>query len=165
LFGYDTRVISGAILLIRPAFGLGTSQDELVVSAVLIGPTLGAIASARVTDTLGRRAVLLVAASSFAVGAIGSALAPNPTALVLAHLLIGAAIGVASYAVPHWYFGALSSKRPRLAAISESTRHHCWDRVLLWCRPRIFRERRASMDGRACGGTGDIAVCRCRAAT
>jgi sugar porter (SP) family MFS transporter len=100
LFGYDTGVISGAILFIRPAFGLGTIDVELVVSAVLIGATLGAIASARVTDKLGRRTVLLAAAASFAVGAIGSALAPNPTSLVAARLLIGLAIGVASYAVP-----------------------------------------------------------------
>jgi major inositol transporter-like SP family MFS transporter len=100
LFGYDTGVISGAILFIRPAFELTTSQVELVVSTVLIGATLGAIASARVTDKLGRRAVLLAAATSFAIGAIGSALAPNPTALVLARLLVGVAIGVASYAVP-----------------------------------------------------------------
>jgi sugar porter (SP) family MFS transporter len=112
LFGYDTGVISGAILFIRPAFGLQTSQVELVVSAVLIGATLGAIASARVTDKLGRRVVLLVAAASFAAGAIGSALAPNVTALVLARLLVGVAIGVASYAVP-LYISELSPAEAR----------------------------------------------------
>lgn len=53
-------VPNGAILFIRPAFSLSTTQVELVVSAVLIGATIGAIASARLTDTLGRRLVLLV---------------------------------------------------------------------------------------------------------
>jgi sugar porter (SP) family MFS transporter len=100
LFGYDTGVISGAILFIRPAFGLSTAQVELVVSAALIGATIGAIASARLTDLLGRRAVLLAAAISFGVGAIASALSPNAVALVSARLLVGLAIGVASYAVP-----------------------------------------------------------------
>ena len=100
LFGYDTGVISGAILFIRPAFGLSTAQVELVVSAVLIGATIGAITSARLTDALGRRAVLLVAAASFGIGAIASALAPNVELLVSARLLIGLAIGVASYVVP-----------------------------------------------------------------
>jgi SP family galactose:H+ symporter-like MFS transporter len=112
LFGYDTGVISGAILFIRPAFGLTTSQVELVVSAVLIGATVGAIASARVTDRLGRRAVLLAAAGSFVIGAIGSALAPDATFLILARLLVGVAIGVASYAVP-LYISELSPANSR----------------------------------------------------
>jgi SP family galactose:H+ symporter-like MFS transporter len=100
LFGYDTGVISGAILFIRPGFGLSTAQVELVVSAVLVGATIGAIASARITDALGRRAVLLAAAVSFGLGAIGSALSPNVAVLLSARLLVGLAIGVASYAVP-----------------------------------------------------------------
>jgi SP family galactose:H+ symporter-like MFS transporter len=100
LFGYDTGVISGAILFIRPAFSLNTAQVELVVSAVLIGATIGAIGSARLTDTLGRRAVLLAAAVSFGAGAIGSALSPSVEALVSVRLLVGLAIGVASYVVP-----------------------------------------------------------------
>jgi SP family galactose:H+ symporter-like MFS transporter len=112
LFGYDTGVISGAILFIKPAFGLGTSQVELVVSAVLLGATVGAIASARVSDKVGRRAVLLAAATSFAIGAIGSALAPDPIVLVLARLLVGVAIGVASYAVP-LYISELSPANAR----------------------------------------------------
>jgi MFS transporter, SP family, galactose:H+ symporter len=100
LFGYDTGVISGAILFIRPAFGLSTTEVELVVSSVLIGATIGAIGSARVTDVLGRRVVLLAAATSFSIGAIASAFSPNVAVLVTARLLVGLAISVASYAVP-----------------------------------------------------------------
>src|SRR5438874_11430749 len=100
LFGYDTGVISGAILFIRPAFGLSTAEVELVVSAALIGATIGAIGSARLTDILGRRVVLLAAAISFSAGAIGSAFSPSMGVLVTARVLVGLAIGVASYAVP-----------------------------------------------------------------
>src|SRR5712664_643369 len=100
LFGYDTGVISGAILFVRPEFGLGTTQEELVISAALVGATIGAIASGRLTDKVGRRAVLLGAAASFAFGGLASAFAANATMLIVARLLVGAAIGVASYAVP-----------------------------------------------------------------
>jgi MFS transporter, SP family, galactose:H+ symporter len=100
LAGYDTGVISGAILFIAPAFDLDTQQIEQVVSAVLVGATIGAIASARLTDAFGRRAVLLAAAVCFAAGATGSALAPTVPSLVAARVLIGLAIGVGSYAVP-----------------------------------------------------------------
>src|SRR4030081_794727 len=91
LFGYDTGVISGAILFVRPEFGLGTTQVELVVSAALMGAMVGALASGWLTDKLGRRVVLLGAAVSFALGAVGSALAPGTTLLILARLLVGAA--------------------------------------------------------------------------
>ena len=68
LFGYDTGVISGAILFIRPEFGLGTTQEELVISAALVGATIGAIASGRLTDRLGRRAVFRVSERRVPVG-------------------------------------------------------------------------------------------------
>jgi MFS family permease len=112
LFGYDTGVISGAILFVKPEFALGTAQEELVVSAALIGATVGAIASGRLTDMFGRRAVLLGAAVSFAAGAIGSALAPAAGMLIAARLLVGAAIGVTSYAVP-LYISELAPPRWR----------------------------------------------------
>jgi MFS transporter, SP family, major inositol transporter len=86
LAGYDTGVVAGAMLFIRPAFGLSTGLVELVVGAALIGATIGVIASARLTDTLGRRAVLLAAAVCFAAGAIGSALAANMPSLVAADI-------------------------------------------------------------------------------
>ena len=96
LFGYDTGVISGAILFVRPEFGLGTTQEELVISAALVGATIGAIASGRLTDKVGRRAVLLGAAASFAVGGLASAFASGAAMLIVARVIVGAAIGVAS---------------------------------------------------------------------
>src|SRR5262252_5854591 len=100
LFGYDTGVISGAALFIQPELALSTVQVGLVVSAPLIGAAIGAIGSARVTDSLGRRIPLLAAAALFAIGALGSAFSVNALMLVSARILIGLAIGTASYAVP-----------------------------------------------------------------
>jgi sugar porter (SP) family MFS transporter len=117
LFGYDTGVISGAILFVRPEFGLGTTQEELVISAALVGATIGAIASGRLTDKVGRRAVLLGAALSFALGGMASALASGATMLIVARLLVGAAIGVASYAVP-LYISELAPPRWRGRLVS-----------------------------------------------
>lgn len=112
LFGYDTGVISGAILFVRPEFGLGTTQEELVISAALVGATIGAIASGRLTDKVGRRAVLLGAAASFAVGGLASAFASGAAMLIVARVIVGAAIGVASYAVP-LYISELAPPRWR----------------------------------------------------
>ena len=37
LFGYDTGVISAALLYIAPAFGLGDGMQEVVVASLLLG--------------------------------------------------------------------------------------------------------------------------------
>src|SRR3984893_12286069 len=70
LFGYDTGVISGALIFIRTQFGLTTFQQELVVSVVLVGATVGALSGGRLADIFGRRAMLLVTAAIFIAGAM-----------------------------------------------------------------------------------------------
>src|SRR5205807_2492932 len=63
LFGYDTGVISGALIFIKREFGLTTVAEEIVVSGVLLGATLGAIVGGKAADLFGRRRVLLVTAA------------------------------------------------------------------------------------------------------
>src|SRR5580693_1490767 len=76
LFGYDTGVISGAILFVQEDFHLTTFQEEVVVSAVLLGAMIGAAVGGRLADRLGRRTTLIQVALLFMVGAIGTSLAP-----------------------------------------------------------------------------------------
>jgi SP family galactose:H+ symporter-like MFS transporter len=42
LFGYDTGVISGAILFLKIRFHLSPTMEEIAVSAVLVGAICGA---------------------------------------------------------------------------------------------------------------------------
>ena len=73
LFGYDTGVISGALIFIKREFGLTTAAEEIVVSGVLLGATIGAIVGGKAADRFGRRRVLLVTAAIFGIGALASA--------------------------------------------------------------------------------------------
>ncbi len=100
LFGYDTGVISGAILFIQQDFSLSPGLEEVVVSSVVLGAMLGAFAGGTLTDRFGRRIVLIVTAALFALGAIGTALAPTLTWLVFGRVIVGIAIGVASFTTP-----------------------------------------------------------------
>jgi SP family galactose:H+ symporter-like MFS transporter len=100
LFGYDTGVISGALIFIKREFGLTTAAEEIVVSSVLLGATLGAIVGGKAADLFGRRRVLLVTAAIFGVGALASAVAPSPTILIASRVVLGLAIGLASTNVP-----------------------------------------------------------------
>jgi sugar porter (SP) family MFS transporter len=100
LFGYDTGVISGAILYIVPAFTLDNVMQGFVVSVVLIGAMGGALGTGFLADHLGRRLTLLIAGIVFAIGAIVSAAAGNVGVLIAGRLIVGLAIGVASVASP-----------------------------------------------------------------
>ena len=100
LFGYDTGVISGALIFIKREFGLTTTAEEVVVSGVLLGATIGAIFGGKAADLFGRRRVLLVTAAIFGIGALASAVAPSPTILIISRVVLGVAIGLASTNVP-----------------------------------------------------------------
>jgi SP family galactose:H+ symporter-like MFS transporter len=117
LFGYDTGVISGAILFVKVDFSLSTSQEEFVVAAVLVGAVIGAIIGGRLSDRFGRRNVLIQVALLFIIGAIGTALAPTPTWLAIGRVVVGIAIGVASFTAP-LYISEVSPARVRGKLVS-----------------------------------------------
>src|ERR671933_566363 len=100
LFGYDTGVISGAILFISPDLGLTPFLEGLVVASLLPGAAIGAACAGPLSDRLGRRNLILIAAVTFTVGAIGAALAPNVGVLVLFRVVLGLAVGGAALIVP-----------------------------------------------------------------
>jgi MFS transporter, SP family, galactose:H+ symporter len=100
LFGFDTGVISGAILFIKGEFGLTPFAEELLVSAALIGAVCGSILSGRLTDLIGRKRAILITAGIFTVGSILCAIATSTGVLIVGRIAIGVAIGVASYTAP-----------------------------------------------------------------
>ncbi len=100
LFGYDTGVISGAVIFISREFSLTTATQEFVVSVVLIGAMIGALLAGSGADFLGRRLTLIAAGLLFAGGAIASALAPSIAMLLAARFVVGFAIGLSSVTAP-----------------------------------------------------------------
>ncbi|MGA1212372.1 MAG: sugar porter family MFS transporter [Solirubrobacterales bacterium] len=100
LFGYDTGIIAGALLSIQPEFGLGSFASGMVVGAVPVGAVAGAWFASSRGDLLGRRTLILVSAGVFIVGAIGSAVADSALLLIIARVVIGLGIGVASAITP-----------------------------------------------------------------
>ena len=100
LFGYDTGVISGAILFITPALGLTPFLEGLVVASLLLGAAAGAGSAGPLSDRLGRRNLILIAAVIFSIGALGAGLAPGVGTLVLFRVVLGIAVGAAALIVP-----------------------------------------------------------------
>jgi MFS transporter, SP family, galactose:H+ symporter len=120
LFGYDTGVISGAILFISKDFSLTQLQVEIVVSCVLIGALIGAMTGGILADRFGRRRVIITTAALFVGGAIVTALSPTFTLLIAGRIIVGAAIGVASFTTPLYISEVSPVKiRGRLVSINQ----------------------------------------------
>ncbi|MFY9936972.1 MAG: sugar porter family MFS transporter [Silvibacterium sp.] len=100
LFGYDTGVISGAILFIKTQFSLSATMEEIVVSAVLVGAVIGAAAGGVLTNRFGRRKLIILAGIIFTASALGTALAPTIAWLIAGMVVSGFAIGIASFISP-----------------------------------------------------------------
>ena len=100
LFGYDTGVISGALLFIGDEFELDALSEGIVVSSLLIGAMVGAMGCGPLADRFGRRYSITGAAAVFAIGALVATVAPNVETLILARVVLGVAVGAASVLVP-----------------------------------------------------------------
>ena len=100
LFGFDTAVISGTVGLFTAEFGLGPTHIGWVASCALVGCMLGAAGAGALSDRFGRKRVLLLSAVFFTVSALGCGLSRSPTELVVARILGGVGIGIASILSP-----------------------------------------------------------------
>lgn len=119
LFGYDTGVISGAILFVKAQFLLSSAMEEIVVSAVLVGAVCGAAIGGILTDRFGRRGLIILAGMIFTASAIATALAPTVTWLIVDRVASGLAIGIASFISPMYIAELVPAKvRGSLVAVN-----------------------------------------------
>jgi MFS transporter, SP family, galactose:H+ symporter len=100
LFGFDTGVVSGALLFIREDFALDAVEQGAVVSVLLLGAIFGALFAGRVADRFGRKATLGILAVVFAVGIAVAALATEYWMLMLGRIVMGLGVGGVSATVP-----------------------------------------------------------------
>jgi MFS transporter, SP family, sugar:H+ symporter len=120
LFGYDTGVISGAILFITKDFGLSPFMQGAIVAALLLGAMLGAALAGPLSDRMGRKRLIMIAGITFTVGALAAAAAPSAWPLVGARFVIGLAVGSAALVVPLYLSEiAPTELRGRIASLNQ----------------------------------------------
>uniref|UniRef100_A0ACD5UZQ2 Uncharacterized protein n=1 Tax=Avena sativa TaxID=4498 RepID=A0ACD5UZQ2_AVESA len=120
LFGYDTGVISGALLYIRDDFRSVDKQtwlQEMIVSMAVAGAIIGAAVGGWANDRFGRRTSILVADLLFFAGAVVMASATGPVQLVVGRVFVGLGVGMASMTAP-LYISEASPARIRGALVS-----------------------------------------------
>src|SRR4030081_1759654 len=100
LFGYDTGVISGALLFIPNDFKLTPFLQGAIVAGLLLGAMIGAACAGRLSDRLGRRRLIIIAAVVFTVGSLLAAVAPSVAVLLAVCCISGLADVSAALVVP-----------------------------------------------------------------
>ena len=100
LMGFDASVISGVVSFIKPEFALTQIELGWAVASLTLTATLAMMVAGPLSDRLGRRPVLSLAAILFAVSALLSAVAPNFATLVAARLMGGLGVGAALIIAP-----------------------------------------------------------------
>jgi len=111
LYGYDTGIISGALLQIRRAFHTGSGMEQVIASSILLGAVIGALACSHLSEVWGRRRTILLVASVFIVGALLAAVSPSAVTLSLSRVVLGFAVGGGTQTVPMYVAELAPAKR------------------------------------------------------
>jgi sugar porter (SP) family MFS transporter len=117
LFGYDTGVISGALLFIKDDLHVGDFGQQAIVSALLFGAVVGAVLSGYLADAISRKWTKVASGSVYVLGALGCAFAVNVPMLVGFRFLLGLSVGTSSFVAP-MYISEVSPPRVRGGLVS-----------------------------------------------
>ena len=107
LFGFDTGIINGALLILARDFDLSTFQKEVVVSSAIAAAMVGALITSKISGKYGRRWSILIMSSIFVAGSVILAGVPVKygdnvafAILIVGRIVAGLGIGGASMVVP-----------------------------------------------------------------
>ncbi len=99
LFGYDTGVVSGAMLLLKKEMNLNNLWQEVLVSSTVGAAALSALGGGSLNGWLGRRICILLASFIFSVGGLILSFAPDKVVLLVGRITVGLGIGESSLSV------------------------------------------------------------------
>ena len=152
LFGFDASVISGVIGFVTPQMDLNDIQVGWLVSSPSVAAMFAMLIAGTISDYIGRKKVLIIAALLYSVSALFSAIAPTYEILIVARMIGGIGFGAALVLAP-MYIAEIAppEKRGVLVSIQQLNIF----RVLffeLWhaqcCRRGIYGIDRMEMDVR-----------------
>jgi len=117
LFGFDTGVISGALLFLKKDLHANSLAQEWIVSVLLLGAILGAVISGYLADKLSRKRTKVISGCVYVIGALGCAFAVSVPMLVAFRFVLGLSVGTASFVAP-LYIAEVAPPRVRGGLVS-----------------------------------------------
>ena len=117
LFGYDTGVISGALLYIKDDLHAGQFEQQAIVAVLLLGAVVGAVCSGYLADRISRKWTKVISGSIYFVAALGCAFSVNAEMLIGFRFLLGISVGTASFVSP-LYISEVAPPRVRGGLVS-----------------------------------------------
>lgn len=117
LFGYDIGVVEGALPQLRDEMHLSDSEQDLVVSVMVVGAIAGAIVSGYLTDGLGRWLTIVLMDFTFIGGGAFLFFARTTDMILIGRFIVGAAVAISAVADVS-YLAELAPRSTRGAMVS-----------------------------------------------
>ncbi|NLU90459.1 sugar porter family MFS transporter [Chitinophaga sp. Ak27] len=100
MFGFDLVTISGAIRFVGNHFQLSDYEKGWAVGCINLGCIIGSLLAGKLSDSWGRKKLLIFCAVLFAVTGVGTGLSVNFNMFVAVRILSGIAVGAAALVCP-----------------------------------------------------------------
>lgn len=100
LFGFDLVIISGTVPFFTRFFALNEASTGWAVGCINIGAAAGALLAGKLSDAIGRKKLLIICSLLFAITGVATGWSTDFNFFILARLMSGVAVGVASLVCP-----------------------------------------------------------------
>lgn len=100
LFGFDASVISGVVGFVTPQMDLNDIEVGWLVSSPSVAAMFAMLIAGTISDYIGRKKVLIIAALLYSISALFSAIAPTYEILIGARMIGGIGFGAALVLAP-----------------------------------------------------------------
>lgn len=100
IFGYDTGVMSGAIIFIKEDLKIHDTKVEVLVGILNICALVGSLLAGRTSDYIGRRYTIVISCIIFMLGSVLMGYAPNYAVLMAGRCTAGIGVGFALMIAP-----------------------------------------------------------------
>ncbi|XP_057528554.1 probable polyol transporter 3 [Amaranthus tricolor] len=120
IFGYDTGVMSGAMIFIKEDLKINDTQIELLAGILNLCALIGSLTAGKTSDYIGRRYTIILASILFLMGSLLMGYGLNYPILMAGRCIAGLGVGFALMIVPI-YTAEISSAahRGKLSSLPE----------------------------------------------